>query len=71
MTRDEALTQLNTEGEDAGSDYNDALDADFGWTVEGDLLTINHTKWEFADPYDDRGKQLSTEVFRFRLVPID
>jgi hypothetical protein len=39
------LTILNTQGEDAGATFNDGDDVLgwFGWSIEGDTLTITHT----------------------------
>lgn len=34
MTRDEMLRHVASEGENAGSDYNDGLDGWFGFTIE-------------------------------------
>lgn len=42
------LEQLDFEGSQSSSDYNDELDGFFGWRVEGNTLTIYYSR-----PLDD------------------
>lgn len=61
------LDQLNSHGEDAGSDYNDGDDVRgwLGWSVavENRILTI----YLAVDKDDER----TPKELRFKLVPLD
>lgn len=61
MTPKQMLRTLSEHGEDAGSDYNDALDGWFGWQVTGDLITVTFRAEGVRDDH--------TEVASWRLVP--
>lgn len=66
MTPDEMLAQLNEQGGDAGSDFNDGdLNGWFGWSVEDGILTV---QFEPATPDGDPGAMKSES---WRLVKVE
>jgi hypothetical protein len=68
MTPEQMLRNLSEHGEDAASDYNDALDGWFGWQVTGDLITVTFQADE--DPGRKPGTA-GTFVASWRLVPVE
>lgn len=70
MTREQMLAQLNREGENAGSDYNDdeEINGWFGWTVD----TTDQAPGEavlsvtYSNP-DDPSPELT---LKWRMVPM-
>lgn len=67
MTREQMIAQLSLHGEDAGSDFNDGVEPNgwFGWSIEGDRLTVTFTPDSEDDP-DER----PTVTREWQLVPV-
>lgn len=67
LTPDEAIAQLNDEGEDAGADYHDGLEGYFGWSIartEEDTWNLKIT-FEPGDP-DEGGP--TRQAFYFTIT---
>lgn len=51
MDEQTLLAILNTQGEDAGADFNDGDDVLgwFGWSIKDDILTVTHTSTDSVE----------------------
>ncbi|MGD9991106.1 hypothetical protein [Pseudonocardia sp.] len=70
LTPARMLDVLHEHGQDADSDFNDAVEVQgwFGWSVRDGVLTVTH----MIDPEEaETGDVRPRGVARWRLVPID
>lgn len=70
MQPDDMLGVLDTQGADAGSDFNDADDVTgwFGWSVSTD--EDGHTVLEVTYRPDGDDDTVPTDTAKWRLVPL-
>jgi len=71
MTSDEMLDQLSSDGENAGSDFNDGEDVNgwFGWTVVTDADGVPNLTVIYQ-PITEDGGAGEAQTARWRLEPV-